>query len=67
MKGYSIPILFKEKEECCGCAACYATCHKNAISMKLDEEGFAYPSIDETRCIMCQQCIEVCPLKDNNN
>ena len=33
------PILYKRKEECCGCAACYAICPKEAISMVEDEEG----------------------------
>ena len=36
-----IPVLFKEKKECCGCTACYAICSQMAISMIEDEEGFA--------------------------
>mgnify|MGYP000171639617 CR=1 FL=1 len=43
----NIPILFKSKEDCCGCTACYAICPKMAISMVEDEEGFDYPQIDE--------------------
>ena len=35
-----IPVLYKRKEECCGCTACYAICPKEAISMVEDEEGF---------------------------
>lgn len=42
-----IPVLYKRKEECCGCTACYAICPKEAISMLEDEEGFEYPKIDE--------------------
>ena len=38
-----IPVLYKRKEECCGCTACYAICPKEAISMVEDEEGFEYP------------------------
>ena len=38
-----IPILYKRKEECCGCTACHAICPKDAISMVEDEEGFEYP------------------------
>lgn len=34
-----IPILYKRKEECCGCSACYAICPKEAISMVEDKEG----------------------------
>ena len=46
-----IPVLFKEKKECCGCTACYAICSQMAISMIEDEEGFEYPQIDEKKCI----------------
>ena len=46
-----IPVLYKRKEECCGCTACYASCPQNAISMVVDEEGFEYPQIDVNKCI----------------
>ena len=62
-----IPILFKRKEECCGCSACYAICPKKAISMPVDEEGFEYPLIDDKKCIRCYRCAEVCPIKIKNN
>ena len=58
-----IPVLYKRKEECCGCTACYAICPKEAISMVEDEEGFEYPQIDERKCVRCYQCIKVCPIK----
>ncbi len=58
-----IPILYRRKEECCGCTACYAVCPKEAISMAEDEEGFEYPRIDENKCICCYQCMKVCPIK----
>lgn len=58
-----IPILYKCKEECSGCTACFSVCPKNAISMVEDGEGFAYPAIDDSKCIQCYQCIKVCPLK----
>lgn len=59
-----LPILYKSKEECCGCAACLAICPKEAISIIEDEEGFAYPKIDENKCVRCYQCISVCPMKE---
>lgn len=62
-----IPILFKRKEECCGCTACFAVCPKEAIRMTVDEEGFEYPLIDEKKCICCRRCIAVCPIKIENN
>lgn len=60
----TIPILYRRKEECCGCTACKAVCPKSAITMKLDEEGFEYPEIDNTKCVVCKQCIMVCPLNN---
>ena len=27
-----IPVLFKEKKECCGCTACYAICSQMAMA-----------------------------------
>ena len=54
---------FFRKEECCGCAACFAICPKVAISMMEDEEGFEYPKIDESKCVSCFQCVRVCPIK----
>lgn len=61
--GRELPILFKRKEECCGCTACYAICPKSAITMVIDEEGFEYPQVDETECVRCHICLTVCPLQ----
>ena len=56
--------LYKKKEECCGCTACFAICPQNAINMKRDHEGFEYPVIDENKCTDCTLCEDVCPLKN---
>ncbi|SCY73100.1 4Fe-4S binding protein [Butyrivibrio sp. INlla14] len=55
--------IFKRKEDCCGCSACYAICPKGAITMLADEEGFEYPIIDTNLCIGCRKCINVCPIR----
>jgi ferredoxin len=58
-----IPILFGNKEDCCGCSACFAICPQNAICMRPDEEGFLYPMIDREKCIGCRMCLRVCAIK----
>lgn len=59
-----LPILYKKKEYCCGCTACYAVCPQNAIYMEADQEGFLYPIIREKICLRCYQCISVCAFKE---
>lgn len=63
MKNKTIPVLFERKEQCCGCAACRAICPQTAIIMKMDEEGFEYPFINDEICVGCRLCLTVCPLK----
>lgn len=53
-------IQFKEKKDCCGCAACMNICPKQAITMKPDADGFVFPKIDHDLCIECGKCIKVC-------
>lgn len=59
----AIPKLYNSKEECCGCWACYSICISHAITMETDSEGFDYPSIDYNKCLRCNRCISVCPVK----
>lgn len=61
-----VPVLFKEKKECCGCTACFSVCPKNAIYMECDKEGFDYPYIENKKCVKCYCCIRVCPIKSSN-
>lgn len=58
-----LPVLYERKEDCCGCTACCAVCPKEAIAMAEDEEGFEYPQINESRCVRCHLCLQVCPCK----
>lgn len=58
-----IPDLCSIKASCCGCAACYSVCPVGAITMTADEKGFWYPEIDETICIGCQHCVNICAFK----
>lgn len=59
-------ITVTDKIKCCGCGACFNICPKNCISMKRDEEGFAYPKVDKNLCINCGLCEKVCPIINNN-
>lgn len=61
-----------KKEECCGCRACANICPKDAIVMKMDDEGFFYPQKND-KCINCGLCEKACPynpinlrIRDNN-
>lgn len=56
-------IEMVNKEECCGCRACYNICPTKAITMAPDEKGFLYPSIDKDKCIDCGLCVKVCDFR----
>lgn len=51
-----------EKSQCCGCAMCAFACPTKAITMTYDNEGFAFPVVDNDLCIHCNKCQTVCPM-----
>lgn len=50
-----------EHDSCTACSACQSICHKHAIRMITDDEGFQYPHINEDSCVDCGLCIKICP------
>ena len=60
-------IKIIEKNKCCGCYACINICPKKCISMKYDNEGFAYPVVDKEKCVNCGLCEKTCPTFKNLN
>lgn len=57
-------IKIVNKEDCCGCCACAQKCPKHCITMTEDDEGFLYPKIDESLCVDCGLCNQVCPIQN---
>ncbi len=49
-------------DSCTGCSACEAICPVDAISLKLNEDGFYYPNVNLNLCINCSKCINTCPI-----
>ncbi len=63
----NLPIFAKgtiNPEFCFGCTACEQSCKHEAIAMKLDQEGFLYPVVNEQNCTECGLCIRACPMID---
>lgn len=59
-----LPEIYKKRENCCGCTACFAVCPVQAIRMLPDEEGFLYPVVDAKVCVRCYKCLSVCAFKE---
>lgn len=47
-------------KNCYGCGVCASVCHKEAISIELNSDGFYAPILDESKCVDCGLCAEVC-------
>lgn len=54
-------INLQDKKDCCGCSACVRICPKQCINFDEDEYGFRYPLVNESLCIDCGLCENVCP------
>lgn len=53
--------------QCSGCGLCVSQCKNNAIRMKKLENGFLYPIVNQTLCVGCRKCIEICPFKEEKS
>lgn len=47
---------------CTGCGACVNACPFDALTMKMDVEGFLQPVVDQAKCRECGKCTRSCPL-----
>lgn len=65
-KSQTMHNLINQKSSCSGCEACRNICPVNAIEMRLDREGFTYPSINPKLCIGCGACARVCPIANSH-
>lgn len=53
-------ITITDKHNCSGCGACASICPKHCITVLSDNEGFLYPTVEESDCIDCGLCEKVC-------
>lgn len=62
MNNISLRNITKEGalRQCTSCQMCAAVCHRNAISIEMNEDGFYVPVVNEYACISCGLCIKVC-------
>ena len=56
-------IAIEDKSLCSGCTACAGICPKSCITMIQDNEGFSYPTVDNTKCVECGLCERTCPIQ----
>lgn len=54
-----------EKSKCTLCMACVNKCPQKCICVQLDDIGREYIKIDESNCIRCNRCKQVCHVIQN--
>lgn len=54
--------VLKNKNQCIGCGLCAAVCGVKCITMAPYEGGFLYPFVDDSKCVSCNKCRDVCPV-----
>lgn len=62
----NIISLFPVVNNCTSCQMCAAICSRNAIDIKLNEDGFYRPYVDDNKCTDCGLCTRVCYKYDND-
>lgn len=55
------------KNDCCGCGVCSSICPSKAITMQLNQKGFYYPHVDDTKCSNCSHCVSQCSFNSTEN
>lgn len=45
---------------CTGCGICQFSCPADAITLKLTNDGFFYPFVNQLQCINCGKCVKIC-------
>ena len=45
---------------CYGCGVCSTVCNKKAILISLNKDGFYAPVVDDSKCVDCSICLDVC-------
>lgn len=52
--------MIKIDNNCTGCMACVSVCPKNALSISENREGFLYPKLNNSLCVNCGKCVNIC-------
>lgn len=56
-----------EDKKCTGCYCCKDACPAGAIELSENEDGFREAGVNDTICIQCGKCLEVCPVVHDEN